>query len=87
MGEIVLETLLSSNIVSITNLDLNGNSSWFKNFVTKDERTGNVDLLVELISRQTVIQNLDLGDNDFSSNATHAVLTRIASHPSTTTKL
>ena len=60
MGEIVLETLLSSNIDSITDLNFSSNNSWFKHPVTKEERTSNVDLLVELISKQTVIQAINL---------------------------
>ena len=51
MGELVLETLLSSNIDSITNLNLDGNFSWFKHRATNEERSSNVDLLAELISR------------------------------------
>ena len=50
MGEFVLEALLGSNIQSITDLNLYGNSSWFKNPETQEEKSGSVDLLVELIS-------------------------------------
>ena len=35
IGEIVLETLLSSNIESITDLDLSHNASWFHHPDTK----------------------------------------------------
>ena len=51
MGELVLETLLSSNIDSITNLNLSKNSSWFKNPDTGEERSSNADLLAELVSK------------------------------------
>ena len=49
IGELVLEILLSSSIDSITDLDLRENLSWFKG----EERKGNVDLLMELITKQT----------------------------------
>ena len=51
IGELVLEILLNSSIDTITNLDLDSNSSWFYNFNTGEERSGNVDLLVELLSK------------------------------------
>ena len=44
-GELVLETLLNSNIESITHLYLEYNRSWFSHPVT-------VDLLLELITMQ-----------------------------------
>ena len=73
IGELVLEILLSSNIDSITVLDLSSNSSWF----TGEARSGNIDLLVELITKQTGLQKINLGgniygnySNAFSSNAT-----------------
>ena len=52
MGELILETLLSSSIDSIENLDLSYNKSWFKNPDTNEERSSNADLLAELISKQ-----------------------------------
>ena len=87
IGELVLETLLSSNIESITDLNLLYNNSWFKHSITKEERSSNVDLIVELISKQTGLQHIDLGLNWFSCNATKAIITRIADHPSTSCKL
>ena len=45
IGELVLESLLSSRIESITNLDLTYNVSWFEHPDTKEERSGNIDLL------------------------------------------
>ena len=45
IGELVLESLLSSNIESITDLNLSFNKSWFKNFDTIEESSSNVDLL------------------------------------------
>ena len=41
IGELILESLLNSSIISITNLNLSGNESWFRN----------IDILAELISR------------------------------------
>ena len=38
MGEQVLEALLSSNIDTITDLNLGNNTSWFKHPDTKEER-------------------------------------------------
>ena len=35
IGELVLDTLLSSNIDTITDLNLGGNESWFWNLATK----------------------------------------------------
>ena len=49
IGELVFETLLNSNIESITDLNLRENRSWFWNPVTREERSSNVDLLAELI--------------------------------------
>ena len=86
IGELVLETLLSSNIDTISDLNLVSNSSWFKHPVTYEERSSNLDLLVELISKQTGPQHLYLSNNYFSSNATKAIITRIAEHPSTFNK-
>ena len=55
IGELILEALLSSNIESITHLILYSNKFWFI-----QERSSNVDLLIELISKQTSLQELDL---------------------------
>ena len=78
IGELVLETLLSYSVDSIIDLNLGFNSSWFSHPVTKEERSGNIDLLTELISRQTRLQILNLSKNLFSSNATQTLLTKIA---------
>ena len=89
MGELILEALLSSQIESISDLNFSINSSWFRNPVTRDEREGNVDLLSELISKQAGLQHINLGGdfsnggNKFWSEATLAILTRIAAHHST----
>ena len=58
IGEFVLETLLSSNIESITDLNLRDNRSWFN-----EESLSNVSLLAELISKQTGLQNISIGAN------------------------
>ena len=73
MGELILEALLSSNIESITELNLSSNDSWFMK-----GRQGNIDLLTELITKEAGLQHLNLGGNRFSSNATLAILTSIA---------
>ena len=49
IGELVLETLLNSSIDSITEIYFDSNSSWFWHPVTGEERSGNVNLLTELI--------------------------------------
>ena len=88
IGELVIELLLSSNIEFITDLSIYDNLSWwFKGSRMKEERSSNVDLLAELISKQKVLQHLNLGGNSFSCNATKAIISRIADHPSTSTKL
>ena len=66
IGELVLEILMSSNIDSITDLDFSQNPSWFKG----EARSGNVDLLVELITKQTGLQKINLESNPFTSIAT-----------------
>ena len=71
IGELVLEILLNYSVDSIIDLNLGNNESWFKH-------PGNVDLLTELISRQTRLQILSLSRNYFSSNATQTLLTKIA---------
>ena len=63
IGELILEALLSSNIDSITDLNLVNNYSWFKNPNTREERSGNIDLLVELILKQASLQKIDLNGN------------------------
>ena len=45
IGEVVLEALLTSNINSIVDLNLEDNKSWFKH-------NSNADLLAEVISKQ-----------------------------------
>ena len=70
IGELVLEILLGSNIDSISNLNLDRNSSWFENPITNEERSGNVDRLAELISKQANLIRIYLSYNSFSSNAT-----------------
>ena len=64
IGELVLEILMSSSIDSITDLNLRMNSSWF----TGEARSGNIDLLVELITKQTGLQKINLGGNDDGDN-------------------
>ena len=49
ISELILETLLNSNIESITDLNLRDNSSWFKNPETEEERPSSVELLEEFI--------------------------------------
>ena len=80
IGELILEALLTSNIDSIINLNLRNNNSWFKH-------PSNVDLLAEVITKQSGIKHINLSFNSFSSNATQKMLTRIADYPSTTSKL
>ena len=87
IGELVLETLLNSNINSIIDLNLGDNSSWFKHPDTEEERSSNVDLLAELISKQAGLQRISLYENSFSSNATQTIVTRIADDMSTSTNL
>ena len=52
-GELVLETLLDSSLDTIIDLNLGDNETWFRHPETKEERSTNVELLTELISRQT----------------------------------
>ena len=78
IGELILETLLSSNIESITDLNFHYNESWFKGRDSEEERFSNVNLLIELISKQTSLEDLDLSENKFSSSATETIVTRIA---------
>ena len=77
MGELILETLLGSNIDSIINLNFSFNNSWFYHPETKKERTSNIDLLSELITKQADLKHLYLDFNYFSSDATQKIFTRI----------
>ena len=70
IGELVLECLLGSRIDSIEDLNLSSNESWFKHPVTKEERSGNIALLAELLSKQAGLMQIYLGFNAFSSTAT-----------------
>ena len=54
IGELVLESLLSSRIDSVKDLNLGANSSWFKH-------PENANLLAELISKQAGLQHIRLG--------------------------
>ena len=80
IGEVILEALYTSNIDSIIDLNLGSNSSWFKH-------PSNAELLAEVIYKQSGIQHININCNDFSSDATQKILTRIADHPSTTSKV
>ena len=51
-GEIVFETLLNYNINTITSLNFSDNRPWFRHEYTQEERSGNVDLLENIISNQ-----------------------------------
>ena len=50
----------------------------FKHLETHQERSESVELLAEFIYKQTGLQNLELQRNNFSSNATLAIMTRLA---------
>ena len=63
IGELVLESLLSSRIDSVKDLNLGFNPSWFKH-------PENANLLAELISKQAGLQHIRLNTNSFSSDAT-----------------
>ena len=87
IGELVFETLLNSKIKSITDLNLGNNSEWFKHPNTTEEISSNVGLLVELISKQAGLQNISIGSNKFTSNATKTIMTGIADYPGTSRTL
>ena len=77
MGEIVLESVLTSQIDSINDLNLGINKSWFG-----EDRSGNTDLLAELISKQSGLEHLNLAANFSSNDATNKILTSIVDHNS-----
>ena len=78
IGEQILEAILNSNIDSISNLNLYCNWSWFcKNPYTYEERFSNIELLKELLSKQTSLLHLNIGANYISNSATETILTRI----------
>ena len=54
---------------------------------TSEERSGNIELLVELITKQAGLNQINLNNNFFSSNSTKTVLSTIADHPSTNLRL
>ena len=58
IGELVFETLLGYDINSIIDLNLNCNNSWFAHPDTDVEISSNVDLLAELLSKQTGLQHI-----------------------------
>ena len=64
IGELILETLLNFTVDSLIELNLGENKSWFK------QRSANIALLSELISRQTRLRIISLSKNEFSSIAT-----------------
>ena len=87
MGEHILEALLSANIDTINDLNIGSNEIWFIDPVTLEERSGNVDLLIELITKQAGFQHLNIGGNHFSCNATLKIFRGIAEHNNTLNKL
>ena len=90
VGETILESLLSSNIDSITDINLGCNRTWFNksgSHGTLLEICSNVNLVSELISKQAGIHHINLRYNLFTSNATKTIVTKIADHTSTISKL
>ena len=71
IGELVFEILLNSRVESITDLNFGNNTSWFMG----EEKSGNIDLMTEFISRQTNLQTFYFNRNELSSNATKKILT------------
>ena len=63
IGELILETLLSSRIDSITDLSLSSNRSWFWDPKNDEERFSNKEMLLEVISKLTGLQHLYLTNN------------------------
>ena len=61
IGELVLESLLSSKIDTIKNLNLGDNMSWFYKSDTREESSDKINLLAELISKQAGLQEINLG--------------------------
>ena len=76
-GEIILEALVNSQISSIQNLQLGNNKEWFNN--GNDANEGVVDMLVEVISKQSsCLQTLNLFLNEFSGVSTEKIVSKIA---------
>ena len=75
IGEIVLETLLSSNIESIAIISLYLNPSWFElpQIGELRIRTSNVELLVDLINKQTTLKTFDLRENGLKVEIEYAI--------------
>ena len=79
IGELVLETLLTSSIDSITHLFLHKNYSWFWHPATKEERASSFDLLAELINKQVALKDLNLCRNRVKLVMTYATDEEIGS--------
>ena len=77
IGEQIFEAILNSNIDSISDLNFFYNHSWFTDQYTEEDRSSNIELLKELISKQTSLLHLNIGHNYFSNSATEAILIRI----------
>ena len=77
-GQIILEALLNSSISTIEHLDLSENKSWFK----KDNytyREGSVEMLTEVISKQTSsLKILNLNNDIFSYDNIKKLIKKIA---------
>ena len=78
IGEFILESILDSRIKSIRHLYLALNSSWFQHPDTLELNVSNENILSEIIAKQVDLEDLNLGKNGLSSNATQQILTRIA---------
>ena len=81
IGELILGSLQSSNIDTITDLNLSHNDSWFLDPSTMEEKSG-VDLLAEILTKQLGLLHLNLDYNHLSSSATLKILSRIAAQGS-----
>ena len=66
---------------------MGNNESWFMDPGMGEERTGNINLLAEIISKQADLQKINLSRNAFSSNATSTIMAKIAENPNTNLKL
>ena len=86
MCALILEPLLNSNVDSIADLNITNNLYWFNESYQGDVHN-NVVLLSELITKQAGLLKINLEGNLFCSKATKLIVTTIAEHPSTSSKL
>ena len=77
VGGMIFKALDKSNHCGLQTLIIKGNSSWFKNPVTQEDREENSYMLSQILRKHRNLKSLDLSDNNFSGETTMQLLEMI----------